>query len=76
MTILSKRVQDLHSRYVENLRRTLDIEQKMISSPPLDLDRTTDRQLVDEFRSYMKQTEGHIARIECLLRRCSNRGTT
>jgi len=76
MTTLSKRIQDLHSRYVENLRRALDVEQKVVSSPPIDIDRTTDSQLVDEFRSYMKQTEGHIARIECLLRRCSNRRTT
>jgi ferritin-like metal-binding protein YciE len=75
MAIFSKRVDEPHSRYVENLRRALDMEEKVTHTPPPSLDPSTDRQLADEFRYYLKQTEWHITRIEGLLRRYSRRVT-
>jgi ferritin-like metal-binding protein YciE len=72
---------ELHSRYVENLRRAVDMEEKVTHTPPPSLDPSTDdpstdRQLADEFRYYLKQTEWHITRIEGLLRRYSRRVTS
>ncbi|MDE1177341.1 MAG: DUF892 family protein [Edaphobacter sp.] len=69
----SKRFENLHSRYVDNLKQTLDVEREMIHATPRGADASTDEQLVNEFRDYMKQTENHLARLEQLLRRVPNK---
>jgi ferritin-like metal-binding protein YciE len=69
MKMFSNRADVLHLRYVDSLKKALDMEQRIVSEPVPVLDPTTDRQLADEFRNYLKQTECHLARIEGLLRR-------
>jgi len=73
MAMHSRRMQELHSRHVEKLRQALNLKDATVSSPSQICRSMPDRTLVDEFRSYLKQTESYIESIEHLLQRYSRR---
>jgi ferritin-like metal-binding protein YciE len=70
MKIFSANIQDLHSLYVSNLKKALDMEMKITKALPEMIDKTADPELVVAFETHLKETDGHVAKVDALLRRC------
>lgn len=67
MKIFSAHIEDLKSLYVSDLRKALDMEQKLTKAIPDMIEAATDAELADAFRSHLGETEGHVQQIEALL---------
>ena len=68
MSSSKSKVEDLHARHVDNLKKTLDLERRISKNRNTLANKSIDRELVAEFRRHLKQTEGHLTRLENLLR--------
>jgi ferritin-like metal-binding protein YciE len=69
MKIFSANIEDLRSLYISNLKKALDMEQKITKALPDLIENSSDSQLANAFRTHLQQTEGHVAKIEGLLQR-------
>ena len=69
MKIFSANIQDLQSLYVSNLKKALDMEDKITKALPELIEKTSDAELVAAFQTHLKETEGHVAKVDALLRR-------
>lgn len=68
MKLFSAHIEDLRTLYIENLKKALDMEQKITTSLPEMIDNTTDSELADAFRMHLDETQGHVSTLESLLR--------
>jgi ferritin-like metal-binding protein YciE len=68
MKLFSDNIEDLRSLYVANLKKALDMEQKITKALPKMIEKSTDPQLATAFRNHLTETQGHVARVESLLR--------
>jgi ferritin-like metal-binding protein YciE len=69
MKIFSANIQDFRSLYITNLKKALDMEQKITKAFPDLMEKSSDPELVAAFESHLDETEGHVTRLEGLLRR-------
>lgn len=69
MKLFSANIEDLQSLYVSNLKKALDMEQKITKSLPDLIEHSTDTELAAAFRNHLEETKGHVAKVETLLRR-------
>jgi ferritin-like metal-binding protein YciE len=69
MKVFSANIQDLRTLYVSNLKKALDMEQKITKALPELIDKTTDAELTKACEIHLEETGGHVKRIENLLRR-------
>jgi len=69
MKVFSANIQDLRTLYVSNLKKALDMEQKITKALPELINKTTDAELTKAFEIHLEETGGHVKRIENLLRR-------
>lgn len=68
MKMFSANIEDLRTLYVNHLKKALDMEQKITDALPRMIEKSTDQQLATAFRDHLRQTEGHVAKVESLLR--------
>ena len=68
MKLFSAHIKDLRTLYVTNLRKALDMEQKIGKAVPDLIQNSTDPELNDAFRMHLDETQGHVATLEGLLR--------
>ncbi len=68
MKIFSAHIEDLRSLYITNLKKALDMEEKITKALPEMIENSTDPELTDAFRMHLEETQGHVATIESLLR--------
>ncbi len=68
MKIFSANIQDLQSLYVINLRKALDMEEKITRALPDLIDRSTDTELTEAFRTHLEETRGHVLKVKSLIR--------
>lgn len=68
MKLFSAHIEDLRTLYVSNLKKALDMEQKITKALPDMIDNSTDPELADAFRMHLDETQGHVSTIESLLR--------
>jgi ferritin-like metal-binding protein YciE len=68
MKLFSANVEDLRSLYINNLKKALDMEQKITKALPDLIAASTDPDLVTAFRDHLEQTRGHVQKVEQLLR--------
>lgn len=68
MKMFSANIEDLRTLYITNLKKALDMEQKITDALPTMIEKATDPQLSTAFRDHLRQTEGHVAHVEALLR--------
>jgi len=68
MKLFSENIEDLRTLYIENLKKTLDMEQKITKALPKMVDKSTDPDLRTAFQNHLHQTEGHVAKVDSLLR--------
>jgi ferritin-like metal-binding protein YciE len=68
MKLFSENIEDLRTLYVANLKKALDMEQKIIKALPKMIEKSTDPQLAEAFRNHLEETRGHVTQVESLLR--------
>ena len=68
MKLFSENIEDLRTLYVANLKKALDMEQKITKALPKMIEKSTDAQLATTFRNHLEETKGHVAKVESLLR--------
>jgi ferritin-like metal-binding protein YciE len=69
MKIFSANIQDLRSLYITNLKKALDMEQKITKALPDMIEKSTDPNLVTAFENHLQETDGHVIKLEGLLQR-------
>jgi ferritin-like metal-binding protein YciE len=74
MKIFSAHIEDLRSLYISDLRKALDMEQKITKALPDLIENSTDEELAQAFRTHLEETRTHVEKIESLLN--SNAGET
>jgi ferritin-like metal-binding protein YciE len=76
MKVFSANIQDLRSLYISNLKKALDMEQKITKSLPDLIEKATDPDLVIAFEAHLEETRGHVTYVESLLQRATGETKT
>ena len=76
MKLFSENIEDLRTLYVTGLKKALDMEQKITKALPTMIEKSTDTQLASAFRNHLTQTEGHVAKVQNLLRNATGDDST
>ena len=69
MKLMSAHIEDLRSLYISNLKKALDMEQKITKALPDMIDKSSDSELKSALSNHLEETRGHVSRIESLLQR-------
>jgi ferritin-like metal-binding protein YciE len=72
MKLFSANIEDLRSLYIDNLQKALDMEEKITKALPDLIAKSTDPDLAAAFRNHLQETEGHVMKVETLLRQINN----
>ena len=76
MKLFSANIEDLRTLYINHLKKALDMEQRITKALPTMIEKSTDPQLATAFRDHLQQTQGHVAKVEDLLRRATDDAET
>lgn len=76
MKIFSANVQDLRTLYISNLKKALDMEQKITKALPDMIAKASDSDLVTALQAHLLETKGHVTSVEMLLQRNIGEATT
>jgi ferritin-like metal-binding protein YciE len=76
MKVFSANIQDLQSLYISNLKKALDMEQKITKALPDLIEKATDPDLITAFEAHLEETKGHVTYVEALLRRATGEAET
>ena len=68
MKLFSAHIEDLRTLYVNNLKKALDMEQKITKALPDLIQNSTDPELADAFGVHLDETQGHVSTVESILR--------
>ncbi len=68
MKFFSENIGDLRTLYVADLKKALDMEQKITKALPTMIEKSTDTELATAFRNHLEETKGHLSKVERLLR--------
>jgi ferritin-like metal-binding protein YciE len=69
MKVFSANIQDLRTLYISNLKKALDMEQKITKALPDLIAKSSDSELATAFQTHLEETKGHVAGVEGLLQR-------
>jgi ferritin-like metal-binding protein YciE len=69
LKLTSDHFKSLHELYIAHLKKALDMEREITKALPTMVDKSSTPELANAFRSHLKETEGHVSRIEQILRR-------
>jgi ferritin-like metal-binding protein YciE len=69
MKLFSANIEDLRTLYISNLKKALDMEQKITKALPDLVEKSSDSTLKTAFSNHLEETRGHVARVEALLRK-------
>jgi ferritin-like metal-binding protein YciE len=76
MKLFSDNIEDLRTLYVANLKKALDMEQKITKALPTMIEKSTDPQLAMAFRNHLTETQDHVAKVERLLHSATGEADT
>jgi ferritin-like metal-binding protein YciE len=76
MKLFSAQIEDLRTLYTSNLKKALDMEQKITDALPHMIEKSTDPDLTNAFETHLKETRGHITKVESLLRKATGETST
>jgi ferritin-like metal-binding protein YciE len=76
MKLFSENIEDLRTLYITNLKKALDMEQKITKALPTMIEKSTDPQLASAFRTHLTETQGHVAKVERILREATGDAST
>jgi ferritin-like metal-binding protein YciE len=72
MKLFSANIEDLRSLYLDNLQKALDMEEKIAKALPTLIEKSNDPRLAEAFRNHLLETEGHVMKVETLLRQATD----
>jgi ferritin-like metal-binding protein YciE len=67
MKLFSAHIEDLRSLYLDNLKKALDMEQTIVKSLPDLIEKSSDKELKEAFRTHLEETRGHVSTVERIL---------
>ncbi len=67
MKLFSANIEDLRTLYISNLKKALDMEQKITASLPDLIDAATDSELNAALRTHLEETRLHVSLVQSLL---------
>jgi ferritin-like metal-binding protein YciE len=67
MKLISAHIEDLRTLYFDNLRKALDMEEKIVKALPDLVENAADPDLTAAFRNHLEETRGHVAKLQALL---------
>jgi ferritin-like metal-binding protein YciE len=67
MRLLSADIDTLHKLYIRQLEVMLSAEQQIVEALPTMIEKATDTQLKQAFRSHLQETVDHVTRLEDIL---------
>ncbi|MGB8480649.1 MAG: DUF892 family protein [Acidobacteriaceae bacterium] len=76
MKLMSANIEDLRTLYISNLKKTLDMEQKITKALPDLIEKSTDPELSSAFRAHLEETRGHVAKVQQLLQKNNGKADT
>ena len=76
MKFFSENIEDLRTLYIVNLKKALDMEQKITKALPTMIEKSADPQLANAFRTHLEETRGHVSKVESLLRDANGDAST
>jgi ferritin-like metal-binding protein YciE len=76
MKLFSENIEDLRTLYIADLKKALDMEQKISKALPTMIEKSTDTQLATAFRNHLEETRGHVLKVETLLRDASGEASS
>jgi ferritin-like metal-binding protein YciE len=76
MKLFSENIEDLRTLYIANLKKALDMEQKITKALPTMIEKSTDPELATAFRNHLQETKTHVSRVEALLRDATGEAST
>jgi ferritin-like metal-binding protein YciE len=76
MKVFSANIEDLRSLYISNLKKVLDMEQKITKALPDLIEKSTDADLSLAFQTHLEETKGHVLKVEGLLKRNTGKSKT
>ena len=68
MKLFSANIEDLRALYIDDLQKALDMEQHITNALPKIIERSSDPELAEALANHLMQTQGHVARVESLVR--------
>jgi ferritin-like metal-binding protein YciE len=68
MKLFSANIEDLRTLYISNLKKALDMEQKITEALPKLIEKSTDPDLTNAFQTHLQETRGHVTKVQSLLR--------
>ncbi len=69
MKLMSANIEDLRERYISDLKKALDMEQKITKALPDLIQNASDKELATAFRTHLEETKGHVAKVEGLVKK-------
>jgi ferritin-like metal-binding protein YciE len=76
MKLFTENIDDLRALYIANLKKALDMEQKITKALPTMIEKSTDTRLAKAFRDHLQQTKGHVTQVEGLLHSATGEADT
>lgn len=76
MKLFSANIQDLRSLYISELRKALDLEQKITKALPDLIENSSDPDLASAFRNHLEETTGHASKVQALLQQNADTDST
>jgi ferritin-like metal-binding protein YciE len=67
MKLFSANIEDLQTLYVSNLKKALDMEEKITRALPDLIEGVTDTELTTALSNHLEETKGHVAKVKSLL---------
>ena len=67
MKVFSAHIEDLRSLYINELRKALDMERKIVKALPDLIENSTDMELRGAFETHLAETNQHVNKVEELL---------
>ncbi len=67
MKLFSENIEDLRTLYITNLKKALDMEQKITRALPKMIEKSTDPDLSQAFSTHLEETRGHVEKVTRLL---------
>jgi ferritin-like metal-binding protein YciE len=76
MKLFSANIENLESLYVSNLKKALNMERKITKALPDLIEKSTDSELSNAFRTHLEETRGHVTLVEGLLQKRAGEAET
>ncbi len=76
MKIFSANVEDLRTLYISNLKKALDMEQKIVDALPDMVEAASEPSLATAFSNHLEESRSHVTKVQQLLQNLTDKVDT